>query len=250
MKVKVCLTRNMQYEKSFDTTTLRNDNKVPLIKCVLWDLTAVSSPQLRANRHVPEACPDLRLPAGLPWSALHPGSPLLRLPCEVWLVRVPDLHPVNGQVLREVRPECSPPLNMSPRRATFLHVVATSLSAQCFMKLVCCATWDTCPGTMSSVSGLHVNARVREGATDPWWTRVKRDGLGRTTGGVNKKTIKVKGWFHVSLISSWTNRWTVTRWQLFTSLWGKWTWEHRLVANRKTVRLESGWVENLCFVLF
>ncbi|KAM8837350.1 inactive rhomboid protein 1-like isoform 3-T5 [Spinachia spinachia] len=39
--------------------------------------------QLWAKRHVPEAGPDLRLPAGLPRPVLHPGSPLLRLPREV-----------------------------------------------------------------------------------------------------------------------------------------------------------------------
>lgn len=59
-------------------------------------------PQLRPLRHVPEAPADLCLPAGILGSSLRPGCPLLRLPCEVRMVRVPDLHPHHRHVLREV----------------------------------------------------------------------------------------------------------------------------------------------------
>lgn len=66
--------------------------------------------QLRPNGPVPQTLTDHHVPAGVRRALLRPRGALLRLPNQVRLVRVAHLHPLHGQILREVRPQRSPPL--------------------------------------------------------------------------------------------------------------------------------------------
>ena len=66
--------------------------------------------QLRPHGPVPQTLSDHRLPAGVCRALFRPRGALLRLPNQVRVVRVAHLHPLHGQILREVRPQRSPPL--------------------------------------------------------------------------------------------------------------------------------------------
>uniref|UniRef100_A0A3Q2SRA0 Inactive rhomboid protein n=1 Tax=Fundulus heteroclitus TaxID=8078 RepID=A0A3Q2SRA0_FUNHE len=74
--------------------------------------------QLRPHGPVPQTLPDHRLPAGVCRPLLGPRGALLRLPNQVRLVRTDHLHPLHGQVLREVRPQRSPPLKQRSMKAS------------------------------------------------------------------------------------------------------------------------------------
>jgi len=67
--------------------------------------------QFRPHGLVPQTLSDHRLPAGVRRALLGPRGALLRLPNQVRVVRAANLHPLHGQILREVRPQRSPPLN-------------------------------------------------------------------------------------------------------------------------------------------
>lgn len=66
--------------------------------------------QLWPHGPVPQTLSDHRLPAGVCRALFRPRGAFLCLPNQVWLVRVAHLHPLHGQILREVRPQRSPPL--------------------------------------------------------------------------------------------------------------------------------------------
>lgn len=72
--------------------------------------------QLRPHGPVPQTLSDHRLLAGVRRALLRPGGAILRLPHQVRVVRAAHLHPLHGQVLREVRPQRSPPLRDRWRR--------------------------------------------------------------------------------------------------------------------------------------
>lgn len=66
--------------------------------------------QLRPHRPVPQTLSDNCFPAGVCRAFFRPCGALLCLPNQVWMVWVAHLHPFHGQILRKVRPQCSPSL--------------------------------------------------------------------------------------------------------------------------------------------
>lgn len=66
--------------------------------------------QLWPHRPVPQTLSDHCFPAGVCWALFRPCGALLRVPDQVWMVWVTHLHPFHGQILRKVRPQCSPSL--------------------------------------------------------------------------------------------------------------------------------------------
>lgn len=72
--------------------------------------------QFRPHGPVPKTLSDHCLPAGVCRALFRPSGALLCIPNQVRMVWVNHLHPLHGQILREVRPQCSPPLKYEHSR--------------------------------------------------------------------------------------------------------------------------------------